>query len=558
MLILGNASTRLLFRCNRFHYSTLLKTKKKSLLSSKPVKDKHPTSPVRTRFAPSPTGFMHLGSLRTALYNYLLAKSTGGQFLLRLEDTDQKRLVEGAEEDIYETLKWCGIEYDEGPNVNSEAYGPFRQSERTKIYAKHIKVLLENGDAYKCFCTKERLDEMKESAQKLNPPSSASYDRHCLHLNEEEIKQKELLNSPYTIRLKSPEKYPEFEDLLHGKLSIQIQYNPHKKTYDDPILIKSDGLPTYHFANVVDDHLMKITHVIRGEEWLPSTPKHISMYNALGWQAPKYIHIPLLTSINDKKLSKRKGDSSILSMKKNGVLPEALLNFSVLFGWSPPRKLSEQNHECFTKEEFIKYFNLNYLTKGNAKVDDKKLWYFNKHYLKKRLEDNVTFQEIEKEILSSAQQEFTADIATPEKINHILKQCGSSLTSVNEFNKKFYYFFKTPEYTEDEANIAAFLTNQDKRTTLEVLTAVKDDQITTENLNEKVSNLAEKLNLPIKKVFQSLRFALAGSHPGAKLPILIGIIGPKQTMERIDNAIVFLKQVQDDTPIGKKHGAQCL
>ena len=251
-------------------YSSSIKLKKpvlltkKSILAKKPTTDKQPKSPARTRFAPSPTGLLHIGSLRTALYNYLLAKSTGGEFLLRLEDTDQKRLVPGAEESIYESLKWCGLSFDEGPGVNDAEFGPFRQSDRTKIYQSYINKLLDLGVAYRCFCPKERLDNLRDSAQKLQPPTTVSYDRHCAHHSTEKIQEQLDQKIPFTVRLKSPQKYPPFEDLLHGSIDMQPQVNPNDMRYDDPILMKSDGLPTYHFANVVDDHLMKITHVVRG------------------------------------------------------------------------------------------------------------------------------------------------------------------------------------------------------------------------------------------------------------------------------------------------------
>lgn len=510
----------------------------KSILSKKPVKDVHPNRPVRTRFAPSPTGMLHIGSLRTALYNYLLAKNTGGQFLLRLEDTDQKRLVPGAEKNIYDSLKWCGIQYDEGPGVNDKKYGPYRQSERTDIYRAHIEGLLKSGDAYRCFCSKERLDALRESAKKLQPPTTVSYDRHCAHLSKEEIDNNLKNNVPFTVRMKAPHKYPVFEDLLHGQLDIQPQFNRNDIRYDDPILVKSDNLPTYHFANVIDDHIMKITHVIRGEEWLPSTQKHIALYHAFGWEPPKFIHIPLLTGANDKKLSKRKGDSSVLNLKNRGVLPEALVNFCVLFGWSPPRELATANHECFSLQEFERLFDLNYLTKGNAMVDDKKLWFFNKHYLLKKLDCPETLNELSNEVYPLAKERFP-EAASIDKVKTILKTCGRALTTIYDFNEIFYYFFEKPKYI-DTAMTEKFLTSHDNSQIIEILSYF-NGIIDQSNIEELINKFATEKSISKKTIFETLRFALAGSHSGAKIPTLVSILGVQETNERIAEAINRLR-----------------
>lgn len=531
-------------------YSTSLRPNKgagilsgKSILSKKPVKNVHPAGPVRTRFAPSPTGMLHIGSLRTALYNYLLAKNAGGQFLLRLEDTDQKRLVEGAEHNIYESLQWCGIEYDEGPGVSSGKYGPYRQSDRTDIYRRYIDGLLESGHAYRCFCSKKRLDDLRDSARLLQPPTTVSYDRHCAHLSEEEIARNLKEKSPFTVRMKAPDHYPFFEDLLHGEINIQPQVNKNDIRYDDPILVKSDNLPTYHFANVIDDHLMKITHVIRGEEWLPSTQKHIALYNALGWTPPKFIHIPLLTSTDEKKLSKRKGDSSVLSMKKKGVLPEALVNFCVLFGWSPPRVLASANHECFSLADFEKMFNLNYLTKGNAKVDDKKLWFFNKHYLQQKLKNPSTLDKITEQVYFHAKEEFTGEEVTHHKIKQILVNCGQALTTINDFNGTFYFFFRKPNYLENPI-CENFIKTHEKREIISILEALRGN-IDTSNIDELIKQIAKEKGFVKKTIFESLRFALAGSHSGAKMATLINIIGPDEANTRLSDAVRYLEQIKE-------------
>lgn len=510
----------------------------KSILSKKPVQAVHPKVPVRTRFAPSPTGMLHIGSLRTALYNYLLAKNTRGQFLLRLEDTDQNRLIQGAEENIYDSLKWCGIEYDEGPGVNDQKFGPYRQSERTEIYQQHVDGLLKSGHAYRCFCSKERLDGLRESAKRLKPPTTVTYDRKCESLSQGEIEERLAQQIPHTIRLKAPERYPAFHDLLHGTVDIQPQVNVNDRRYDDPILIKSDNLPTYHFANVIDDHLMKITHVIRGEEWLPSTQKHIALYRAFGWDPPSFIHIPLLTSTNDKKLSKRRGDASVWNMKSNGILPEALVNFCVLFGWSPPRDLAAANHECFTLKEFERVFDLNYLTKGNAKVDDKKLWFFNKHYLQKKLENSQVFEEILQEVQTAARHKF-GEKASDEKVAAVLKACGKSLTTVNEFNDTFYYFFEKPKYQDTEVATKFHATHK-HADVVNILTHFKGT-INQSNMDEMIKGLASQA-VPKKSIFESLRFALAGANPGTKIPILIQLLGAQEANQRIEEAINYLQK----------------
>ncbi|SCW01345.1 LAFE_0D10528g1_1 [Lachancea fermentati] len=506
---------------------------KKSLISQKPVRDVHPELPARTRFAPSPTGFLHLGSLRTALYNYLLAKNTGGKFLLRLEDTDQKRLVPGAEQAIYDSLKWCGIEYDEGPGVCDHKYGPYRQSDRTDIYRSYIEKLLQDGHAYRCFCSKERLDNLRDSAQKLKPPTTVSYDRHCEGLSEGEIEKRLQQGIPYTIRFKSPSKYPVFDDLLHGVLDMQPQVNSSDVRYDDPILLKSDGLPTYHFANVVDDHLMKITHVIRGEEWLPSTPKHIALYKAFGWEHPQYVHIPLLTSSSDKKLSKRKGDADVLNLRAKGVLPEALVNFSVLFGWSPPRDLASMNHECFSLKELTGLFNLNHLTKGNAKVDEKKLWYFNKHYISQRLENETQFQVISREASELVQMKYPN--ITLEYVQKVLRIVGKSLETINEFPDKFYYFFEEPKY-HDSDFVSNFKDSHDINEVKLILKQIRG-KISDNNINTLVNSAVQSSGLSKRAVFETIRFALAGSVPGVKLPVLAQLLGDAESNRRIEKAL---------------------
>lgn len=485
-----------------------------------------PQSPARTRFAPSPTGFLHLGSLRTALYNYLLAKSTGGQFLLRLEDTDRNRLVDGAEKNIYESLDWTGIVPDEGP-TNGGPFGPYRQSERMHIYKRYAEQLVESGHAYKCYCSKDRLVHLRESAMALKPPTTVTYDRKCLHSPEANGQE-------YTVRFRSPDKYEPFTDLLHGRLDLQPQINQTDRRYDDFVILKLDGLPTYHFANVVDDHLMKITHVIRGEEWLASTPKHVAMYRAFGWQPPKFVHIPLLTSLTEKKLSKRQGNIGVLSMRDQGTLPEALTNFVALFGWAPSRpEKGKATSEVMTMDDLISKFSLDQLTKGNAKVNDNKLHFFNKSHLCARIKDPKKFDKLADESYACLKQQTKTEVSK-DYYRRILREAGPNMVSVHELHTVHKYFFKEIEFEGVDVP-------KDTQTVLDVLKTLRNKQTAEEPFP--VDAVLLKLpSLKKKNVFEAARFALTGGVPGITIPVLIDILGYDQCVKRIEKAIRFLEK----------------
>ena len=312
---------------------------------------------IRTRYAPSPTGKMHVGNLRTALYEYLIAKHEGGDFVLRIEDTDQERYVEGALDIIYRTMKEAGLEHDEGPDKDG-GFGPYVQSERQNsgLYLKYAKKLVEDGKAYYCFCDKERLDSLK---QVVAGKEISIYDKHCLHLSKEEVEENLAKGIPYVIRQNNPtEGTSTFVDEIYGEITV------NNEELDDMILIKSDGYPTYNFANVIDDHLMEITHVVRGNEYISSSPKYQRLYEAFGWEPPKYVHLPLITDENHKKLSKRCGHSSFEDLVEQGFLPEAIVNFIALLGWSP-----EGNEEIFSLEELVKMFDYHHVNKTPAVFD---------------------------------------------------------------------------------------------------------------------------------------------------------------------------------------------
>ena len=341
-------------------------------------------SKVRTRFAPSPTGRMHVGNLRTALYEFLIAKHAGGDFILRIEDTDRERYVEGAVDIIYRTLEATGLVHDEGPDKD-KGYGPYIQSERqaSGLYLEYAKKLIESGDAYYCFCDKERLATLKTSVGE-DGKEITMYDKHCLHLSQEEIQANLDAGKPYVIRMNMPtEGTTTFVDELYGEITVE------NKELDDMILIKSDGYPTYNFANVIDDHLQEITHVVRGNEYISSSPKYQRLYEAFGWEAPKYVHLPLITDENHKKLSKRSGHSSYEDLVEQGFLPEAIVNYIALLGWSP-----EDNQEIFSLDELIKNFDYHKVNKSPSVFDITKLKWMNGEYIKAM--DNEKFYEMAK------------------------------------------------------------------------------------------------------------------------------------------------------------------
>lgn len=499
---------------------------------------KQPSTPIRARFAPSPTGFLHLGSLRTALYNYLAARSTGGTFMLRLEDTDQKRLVQGAEQNIYDTLAWLGMRIDEGPPVGGP-HEPYRQSERSEIYRKYADDLLERGLAYRCFCPKERLDQLRDSARRLKPPTTASYDRQCLkHLSKEESDARAHAGESFTVRFQAPDRYPSFIDLLHGPIDQQIQFNPVDRRYDDPVLMKSDGLPTYHFANVIDDHLMNITHVIRGEEWLASTPKHVALYDAFGWTPPKFIHIPLLTTVDNRKLSKRSGDIDIMSLKSKGYLPEALVNFSVLFGWSPKREYGQKASELFSLGELEKLFSLEGLTKGSAKVDFKKLEFFNKHYLSERLKHTDT--PFYTEFVDKAWASVKTILPDVERtyVSKVVHAVSGNISRAEEMSSHlFSYFFVRPVYSKDElAQIGDLPVLANLLSSLHA----NVDGLTSDKLGDTVKVVAEEAGVKRKVLYQTLRYALSGPEDGTRLTAIVDLLGSEEVAARLISCQDFI------------------
>lgn len=485
---------------------------------------------VRSRFAPSPTGFMHVGNLRTALYEYLIARSQGGKFILRLEDTDRERLVEGAEQVIYNTLKTVGLSHDEGPDVGGE-YGPYIQSQRLEMYRPYAEQLVKEGKAYYCFCTKERLDSLKEQAQ---DEFSGGYDRHCRDLPQEEVERLLKEGVPYVIRQKVPmDGTTTFIDSVFGEITVE------NKTLDDQILLKSDGFPTYNFANVIDDHTMKITHVVRGCEYLSSTPKYNLLYDAFGWDVPTYVHLPLILGKNadgsTSKLSKRHGATSFEGLMNEGFLPQAITNYIALLGWCP-----KENREMFTLAELEQAFDISGISKSPAIFDYDKLTWFNAEYIRA-----MTMEEFTETAMPYFKKAFGEKDADWTILSKILQP---RVTNLNEIEGMIAFLNELPEYS------AELFVNKKSKTTIEnslpMLQKVTDglaalQDWTEEAIKEFLMNLAVQLEVKNGTVMWPARIAASGMAvtPGGAVEIL-AILGKEETLRRMAIGLDKLKNSQ--------------
>ncbi len=485
-------------------------------------------SKVRTRYAPSPTGRMHVGNLRTALYEYLIAKHEGGDFILRIEDTDQERYVEGAVDIIYDTLKKTGLIHDEGPDKDG-GFGPYVQSERMKsgIYLEYAKKLVEQGDAYYCFCTKERLESLKSSVTSEDGETKevAKYDKHCLHLSKEEVEANLAKGMPYVIRQNVPTTgTTSFTDAIYGEITVE------NEELDDMILIKSDGYPTYNFANVIDDHLMNITHVVRGNEYLSSTPKYTLLYKAFGWEEPVYIHCPLITNEEHQKLSKRSGHSSFEDLLDQGFVVEAIVNFMALLGWS-----SGTDEEIFSLEELVKMFDYTKINKSPSVFDMNKLRWMNGEYIKRM--DDEKFYELALPYIKKAVKK-DLDL---RKIAALVKTRIETLCDIEE---KIDFFDELPEY--DTAMYEHKKMKTTKETSLEVLKDLLPRfEASTDYSKEGIEKLlmdyvAEK---GVKNGFAlwPVRTAVSGKQvtPGGPYEIM-EILGKEESLSRIRKGIDLL------------------
>ncbi len=469
---------------------------------------------VRTRFAPSPTGFMHIGNLRTAIFEYLVAKKYNGDFLLRIEDTDQNRKVDGAIEFIYKTLELCGFQIDEGP-FNEGDCGPYIQSERKDIYKKYALELVEKGEAYYCFCTESELEAMREHAAARKKPFL--YDGRCSKLSKEKIAENLKNGVPYVIRQKMPKTGTTIvEDLIYGKIKID------NSILDDQILLKSDGFPTYNFANVVDDHLMGITHVIRGKEYLDQTAKYNLLYEAFGWEKPTYIHVAMVLGEDGNKLSKRNGDASFMDLYEEGYLPEAIVNYLVLLGWSP-----ETNQEVYTMDELIKAFNENRISKSSSQYDVKKLKWFNAKYIKAL--DDEKYLEFIRPFLTHDVSDKSQEWA--DKLLLIYKDHLSYGKEIDEmvnifFNDEINISAENKAFLESDANIPIVID-----TYREELAKITD--WTVENIAKVIDIVKEKTGVKGKILYMPMRIKISGVEHGPELPDEIYLIGKEKVIARL-------------------------
>ena len=484
-------------------------------------------SKVRTRFAPSPTGRMHVGNLRTALYAYLVAKHEGGDFILRIEDTDQERYVEGAVDIIYRTLQKTGLIHDEGPDKDGGC-GPYVQSERQAqgIYLKYAKELIDKGEAYYCFCDKERLEGLKKvvAGKEIHV-----YDKHCLHLSKEEVEEKLAAGVPYVIRQNNPtEGTTTFEDEIYGDITVD------NAELDDMILIKSDGYPTYNFANVVDDHLMGITHVVRGNEYLSSSPKYNRLYEAFGWEVPVYIHCPPITDENHQKLSKRCGHSSFEDLVEQGFLTEAIVNFVALLGWSPA-----DNQEIMTLEELVEKFDYHHMNKSPAVFDYTKLKWMNGEYIKK-----MDFDKFYEMALPYIKEVITKDYDL-KKIAHMVQ---TRIEIFPDIRDHIDFFEELPEY--DVAMYTHKKMKTNAQTSLEVLQEIlpvleAQEDYSNDALYQTLLKYVEQKGCKNGYVMWPIRTAVSGKQmtPGGATE-LMEVLGKEESLARIRKGIELLSQAQ--------------
>ncbi|MDD3807639.1 MAG: glutamate--tRNA ligase [Candidatus Marinimicrobia bacterium] len=469
---------------------------------------------VVVRFAPSPTGYLHVGGLRTALYNYLFARKHHGRFILRIEDTDQSRYVEGAVENLMKSLRAMGLDWDAGPDKNDEK-GPYFQSQRLSIYQKQITRLLETGKAYRCFCPHERLEALRK--KQLTAGQAPGYDGVCRNLDPSEAEKRAHTES-HVIRMRIPDEGSiTFHDEIRGDVTVDF----HR--IDDQVLIKSDGFPTYHFANVVDDHLMGITHVIRGEEWLPSLPKHLLLYDSFGWEPPRFAHLPLLLNPDKSKLSKRQGDVAVEEYLAKGYLPQALNNFLALLGWNPGT-----DQEIFSMEELIDLFSLDRVNKAGAVFNVEKLNWMNQHYIQAM--DETAYLKEAKKWISPHRLNERADIA--------LLTVKNSLVRFDELPEKLKPFVSEPtELTEGEG--AELMKNE---TTPHVLQSLRETLIQhplekPEDFFALMKTVQKETGVKGKNLWMSVRLALTGEIHGPELGIIAYYLGKEEIIRRVESAL---------------------
>lgn len=485
---------------------------------------------VKVRIAPSPTGDPHVGTAYIGLFNYAYAKHNGGEFILRIEDTDRTRFSADSEQQIFDAMKWLGLYYDEGPDVGGD-FGPYRQSERMGMYKKYADMLVDNGGAYCCFCTQERLTSLRERQVAMN--QAPGYDGHCRKLTKQEVEQKKANNEPYIIRLKMPyDGQTIVKDMLRGDIVFE------NSKIDDQVLLKSDGFPTYHLANIVDDHLMGITDVIRAEEWIASTPKHVQLYKAFGWEEPKWYHMPLLRNADKTKISKRKNPVSLNYYRQEGYLKEAMLNFLALMGWSMP-----EDKEIFTLDEMINNFTFDRISLGGPVFDLVKLGWVNNHHM--RLKD---IKELTELALPYFEEKYDISNVSMEDLQFIVEVLREGAHTLKElasladiyFNDKFVLQQVTEEMNKKERkSVTRLLEAVESEKGKEAINLFKqkiekeEENISCERAKQILQEVQDELNEGPAVALMPLRAVLTGKARGADLYTVIKIIGKTRILNRI-------------------------
>lgn len=470
---------------------------------------------VRVRFAPSPTGYLHLGSFRTALFNYLFARHNNGKFILRIEDTDQSRKVDGAVENLMNVLNEMGLNYDEGPGVGGD-FGPYFQSQRLDVYKKYCDELLAGGHAYYAFESAEELEEMRRVQQMQG--RQTMYDRRARNLSENEVKEKLDSGIPYVIRLKVPiDSEIRFTDLIRGNVKIDTNL------VDDQVLLKSDGFPTYHLANVIDDHLMNITHIIRGEEWLTSVPKHIILYNAFGWDIPQMAHVPLILNPDKTKLSKRQGDVATEDYLKKGYLKEALLNFMALLGWNPGEG---EEKEIFSRDELVKLFSIERVNSAGAVFNIDKLNWMNGEYIKTYDQEKLTEMMIP---YLNADGIDTSDLAKTKRVVFAIKNYVNRLGEASEHANVYYNSVNLDDAKKEIVN------NETSKQVFSLLISKIEAllEISTDNFKPLLSEVQKETGVKGKNLFMPVRLVLTGEEHGPELGLIAYVLGKEEVLKRI-------------------------
>ena len=486
---------------------------------------------LRVRYAPSPTGLQHIGGIRTALFNYLYARNMGGDFILRIEDTDRTRFFEGALEDIFSTFEWLGITYDEGPVKNGK-FAPYFQSERLELYQKYVKELVEKGAAYYCYCDSDRLEKVRKTQEANRLPPG--YDRHCRELSQNELEENKKKGITPVIRFKAPlTGTTSFDDRILGKIEVD------NKTLQDFVLLKSDGFPTYHLANIVDDHIMEITDVLRAQEWVPSTPNHILLYKAFSWQPPKFCHLPMVMGEDGHKLSKRHGSTHVIEFRNSGYLPEAIINFVSLLGWS-----CNDKEELFLLEELTKVFDINRINKAPAIFNYSKLKWFNGVYIRKLTIDKLAEMTLPHYKLAK----LISENSTDEEFNYlkkVLPLIRDRLELINDAPElsDFMFGLLPPYKTWSEIipkNVEKGMVIKILEDALEILKDIETRP--HKELQDSLYKLAEKYNVKVGAIFMPIRIAITGINKSPELFPVMEILGKERVVERIKASINKLRE----------------